>query len=669
MIANLRIRSKLSLIYVAFLLPIAFLVYSVVTDRNVSIDFARKELVGSSYIKALSGTELALHHYRATQDADPLKAAYPSVLEQEKLSGAQLDTAAAYADLDRAMAQVFNAGDRVERDAAIDAALPLLRTLIGRVGDASNLILDPDLDSFYAMDIVVVKLPALLDRIGEVSAAARADIGRANLSFEEKSAFLISQGALKSAIDDLSGDLASAYRGSADGSLKRALDPPYNALTAALEKISKETSGALATASASAAPGNGDAISSAQEAASAALGRFWQVSAQELDRLLEARISRFRHDLVITLAIAGVTIAFAFALLLAVARQITRPLVALSDDMTKLADGDRAVEICATDRRDEVGEMARRVERFKEALIRSDQLAMERASEVAQQLARQQTVAELTRDFTAKIDVISQTVTGRASEVRDQARGLTDTADETSRQSHTVADAAQNASARVETVAAAAEELSASISEVRRQVASAADVSNRAVGQAGDTDQTVRGLADAASRIGEVVALINSIAAQTNLLALNATIEAARAGEAGKGFAVVAAEVKNLATQTANATGEIQAQIAAIQSETSRAVDAIGAISQTIGTVSEINQMVAQAVDQQEAATSEIARNIQQASVGTMQVSNTITAVTEAAAGTRGAASTMLGSAEELARQSEILKSEVGRFIGSLGAA
>jgi methyl-accepting chemotaxis protein len=189
------------------------------------------------------------------------------------------------------------------------------------------------------------------------------------------------------------------------------------------------------------------------------------------------------------------------------------------------------------------------------------------------------------------------------------------------------------------------------------------------VEQADRTNATVKGLADAAQKIGDVVKLINDIAGQTNLLALNATIEAARAGEAGKGFAVVASEVKSLATQTARATEEIGQQIGAIQSATGDAVVAIGGIGKTIGELNQIATAIASAVEQQGAATKEIARNIQQASAGTAEVSGSIAGVNEAAGQTGAAATQMTGAAEELAHQAETLRREVDKFVAATRAA
>ena len=221
----------------------------------------------------------------------------------------------------------------------------------------------------------------------------------------------------------------------------------------------------------------------------------------------------------------------------------------------------------------------------------------------------------------------------------------------------------------VESVASAAEELSASINDISQQAAHAAGIASRAVDQARETDGTVQGLAKSAGRIGEVVGLINTIAAQTNLLALNATIEAARAGEAGRGFAVVASEVKSLASQTAKATDEISEQISDIQKVAGEAIDAIKGIGSIIGEVNEVATAIAAAVQEQGAATQEITRSTQFAAQGTKNVSENITGVKADADASAAAAENVKGASETLETQSQHLGHQVTDFLGKIRAA
>ncbi len=232
-----------------------------------------------------------------------------------------------------------------------------------------------------------------------------------------------------------------------------------------------------------------------------------------------------------------------------------------------------------------------------------------------------------------------------------------------------VAAASEQASTNVQSVASATEEMAASVNEISRQVQTSGSIANEAVAQARKTNDRVGELAKAAARIGDVVELINTIAGQTNLQALNATIEAARAGEAGRGFAVVASDVKALAEQTATATGEISQQITGIQNATQESVGAIKEIGDTIDRMSEIASTIASAVEEQGAATQEISRNVQQAAQGTQQVSANITGVQRGTSETGSASSQVLSAAQTLSRDSNRLKTQVGKFLNTVRAA
>ncbi|HVJ55558.1 MAG TPA: methyl-accepting chemotaxis protein [Aliidongia sp.] len=352
-----------------------------------------------------------------------------------------------------------------------------------------------------------------------------------------------------------------------------------------------------------------------------------------------------------------------------IARGIVRPLRSITAIMSRLATGDTNVAL-PTERRDEVGDMARAVDVFKDSMIEAGRLRGEQEEQKRQaELDKKRVLNEMADEFERGVLTSLDTLTAAASQMRTTSQSMSSTAEQTSSQATTVAAAAEQASANVQTVAAATEELSSSISEISRQVTQSAKVAGQAVEEATRTDATMQGLSAAAQKIGEVVKLISDIASQTNLLALNATIEAARAGEAGKGFAVVATEVKSLATQTASATEEISAQVAAMRQATGDTMQAIQSIGSIIGTIDEIATTIASAVEEQGAATQEIARNVQEASRGTGEVSVNIVSVNQAAAETGAAAGMVLTSAEELGHQAETLRTNVDKFLARIRAA
>jgi len=352
-----------------------------------------------------------------------------------------------------------------------------------------------------------------------------------------------------------------------------------------------------------------------------------------------------------------------------VGRNILRRIRELQHAMQLLSAGDLDTEIVRSRQNDEIGAMKETLTVFRDSMIEARALANEqdkdrvvKAERAAQMEAK---IAEFEGTVRNALDNLAQS----ANSMQSTAQSMSTTADQSNALVNAVASAAEETSVNVQTVSAGTEQLSSSIAEISRQVVTSAGIAKKAVDEAGATDTTVQSLADSASRISVVVDLIQTIASQTNLLALNATIEAARAGEAGRGFAVVASEVKSLASQTAKATEEIRTQIASMQQVTTSAVGAIQGIGRIIGEINDVTTTIAAAVEEQGAATREIARNIQHAAGGTSEVSSNIVGVSTASAEAGAAASDVLGASDALRREADMLRGEIDAFLNNMRAA
>jgi len=402
----------------------------------------------------------------------------------------------------------------------------------------------------------------------------------------------------------------------------------------------------------------------------APVSRFQQMLTERTGSTVEnARSRAHLLGLVAQFSIALTALSFLAILYGVLSRRAVTPLVRMSGVVTELANQNYGVDVPERQRDDEIGDIARAVQVLKESGIARQRLEAEQAAQREARERHNAKVEALVHDFEGTVMSSLRTVASAATELDSTAHGMASLADQANHQAIASAAAAEQTSANVQTVASAAEEMTASIQEISRQVATSNEIASKAARQAHDTTGSVRHLAEAANRIGEVVKLIQDIASQTNLLALNATIEAARAGEAGKGFAVVASEVKALANQTGKATEEIGQQIAAVQSATQSTVGAIEGIGQTITTINEIASAIAAAIEEQNATTGEITRNVQQAARGTEQVSGNIVEVRQAATQTGAAASQVLGASGELSQQAEALRRDVETFLANIRAA
>ncbi len=424
----------------------------------------------------------------------------------------------------------------------------------------------------------------------------------------------------------------------------------------------------------------------------------------EVNRYSDARVTELRDNVnaayeqsqdlsAQTLALSAVALLLAAIGAILLRHSIARPMHRIGEVLEAVMQGDKDRRIPFQDREDEIGKMAQALRRFRELLEKQAEMEAARAREELarheeeirlqeeqrrleeerkamelrqREAARRQQQEELMRladQFERSVLAVAEQVADSSEEMRQAASSMVENTGKVRTAALSAREATDQAANNVTVVAAAAEELSYSINTILERVRESARVAGTSVEKSEHANSRIDHLAESAQRIGEVVALINDIAAQTNLLALNATIEAARAGEAGKGFAVVASEVKNLASQTASATEEISSQIQAIQQATHDAVAVIAEVTEAIREVNEITMTISEAMEEQSAATEDISRNTQEAATGTEEVTDNIGNVTRAADVTGEEGSKVLSAAEELTKEAQRLRREVQSFL------
>jgi methyl-accepting chemotaxis protein len=592
------ISSRLSLLSLTFAVPTAYLLWLLIGAQQIAIDFATLEVDGARALaRILSVQEAASHAATGGHNLAGTVAALRDA-RAALASGLDADQAAETA------VNAFAAANDVE---AVSKARGNLRDLITRIGDRSNLILDNVLETYYLTDVVLNRMPEVIDRVADLTVAA-ADKGRA------AQPFLIAVGALGGAVDGMDASQAEAEQDNADGTIKAALHAAYQPMRADLGKFLEGI-----------AIGGDGGVPPDQLITD--LAGFDGKAVAELHRLLVDRVDTLSSSRRSHVAIAGLLYLVSLLLVLwTMHRGVTRPIARLAALTTRLAAGELTAEVPATTARDEVGALTRALSVFKDSMVMGERVTADRA--IAQQLAEAETRAALVamaERIQAETGVAIMAVGTRTIAIATIAEQMSEAANLAGQSTGSAAMAATTALANIQTVASAAEELAASIREISGQVNQSTVVVGRAVVAGGETRVTIEALNERVARIGLVAEMIGEIAARTNLLALNATIEAARAGDAGKGFAVVASEVKQLAAQTARSTAEIASHIGEVRAATSASVASVDRIEQTINEISEIAGSIAAAVEEQGVATAEIARDIAETAAAAGEMNRCIT--------------------------------------------
>ncbi len=640
LLAGLKVSAKLAIAASAFLLPVSYMVWALVAEQAIAIDFAAQEQRGAGWLTALAsiqGDAAARSFGAASGGAGTLADA---ILAMQSGSGDALQTAA----------QAEAAATALRDPANLEAARARLRDLIGRVGDRSNLILDNVLDTYYLTDVVLNRLPDVIDRV--------ADLGRSlpppGSPAADQARFLVALGSLVGDLDGMDASLASAEQATGGAAIKAALDDGYRQLQGDLRglvdrlKAGRDNAGAV-------------------PALIVRTVAFNQQADTVLGMLLRQRVGQLHSGQAHVLGITFLLFVLAACGMLLLARYgLTRPLGRLRTATLNLAGGDLDTPLPVIDSADEVGDLLHAIRAFqaqgqqKRRLEAEAQAARDRREQ--QQLAMQQ----FSQDFGLSVDRVLAALGTAAEQMRAAADDLAGTVEHTRASSANTVDGADESARNLTAVAAATEQLSSSVGEIARQVRDAAGIARDGAARASGTGDTVRGLSLAAEKINDVVHLIADIASKTNLLALNATIEAARAGEAGKGFAVVAAEVKVLATQTAQATSQISAQIEAIQTGTSDVVGSVRGLGDAIRHMDEAASAIALAVDGQGDATREIAGSVQAVSRRNAGALADIREVAAMAENASGASQLVVRTSGEVARLCGTLREEITHYLAAM---
>lgn len=666
LLRNLKIRTR---VFAGFgllvVLGLGLAVYGVAKLSDIDYSVGRMSLITDNLIRVLESSKSAetlrrgLLRYRFDNNEQALKDAEDALTQANRLMGqaqAEVQRQEQRARYEQILSQLRTAQTLSDQFVAATKAAATTQAKLTSMGNEYLSATSRLLDAARA-----ARDPAVADAVAAFETTAfQVRVASLRLSIYKNTESL---GAVRNAVTAMR-DLIAKFDKSSNDSVRSAVGPANAALTAYADAIAEY----------------GNASLKANELFDSQVQPLVAKIQQDLDTAKTSSQSAFgdartaatsivSNTTVLQEILAAVAFVLGGILAFVIGRGISTPITGMTATMTKLAGGDTSVDIPAIERGDEIGDMGRAVQVFKDNMIKADQLADEQKAEQTRKEKRQRAIEEHIATFDKSVTGALNALASASTELGTTAQGMSATAEETNRQATAVAAASEQASANVQTVASAAEELSGSIAEIGRQVGQSTSVATKAVDEAAQSNRSVQTLADTAQRIGDVVKLINDIAGQTNLLALNATIEAARAGEAGKGFAVVAAEVKSLATQTAKATEEIAGQVNAIQSATQESVTRIDGISRIIGEISEIATTIASAVEEQGAATKEIARNVQQAAAGTTEVSSNISGVTKAAADTGAASAQVQSSAADLAKQGELLRAEVDKFLANIRAA
>ena len=662
---NLSIGTKISSAIIVFLVPIFMLGYYLVVEKQDLIQFAKKEISGVSYLRAVykafdasSGivNEALLTSIGITpSDAD--KAATKADIAQaiDALTAAEQADNGALGVSDKTKEIIAMLEDAGKGKAASDMT-DKVNELTALISDNSNITLDPDADTYFIGDLIVNQIPLINQQADALMHAAVA-LDKSS-SDENKIAFAEAHDSLIAASKSFKRDVDKAIQGNKDGSAKATLEVSAAKIADLVSKLIEASK-----------PNSHAALPAAMEALDREMGDFIDKTIEEIDLLLKARIHGFFSELIDRLIFASVGILVGGLIFFLIIRSITKPISLVVDRMGRLTNGELNIDVPELDRKDEIGALVGSLKVFHQAAIAQDKARKAELERAEVEQKRAASIQQITSNFESKVKGIVSAVAAASTELTHTAEEVTKVMGENTTNAQHAAESSAETSANVQSVASAAEEMAASVKEISSQVQKTNELANDSRQRTVDADDKAVLLSQATQKVSEAVTLIANIASQINLLALNATIESARAGEAGRGFAVVASEVKNLANQTNKSVEDVTLVIAEVNAASSAIIEALKNIRESTENVSGAASTIAAAVEEQSATTNEITRNMHSAAKGTHVISESLASVSSSSSQASSAAGEVFSAAQELSRQSEELNREVVDFLHSIRVA
>ena len=662
---NLSIGTKISSAVIIFLIPIFMLGYFLVIEKEDLIQFAKKEVSGVSYLRAV---------YKAFDASGSI--VNEALLTNIGISQSEADKAATKADIAQAIA-ALTAAEQADagalgvsakakevitllQDAANGKVAPdmldKVNELTGFISDNSNITLDPDADTYFIGDLIVNQIPLVTQQADALMRAASSL--EKSAGDENKIAFAEAHDSLVAANKAFKRDVDKAMQGNKDGSVKANLAARATKISELVDKLIEASK-----------PNNRAGLPAAMEALDSEMGDFIGKTIEEMDMLLNTRINGFFSELIDRLTIVGIAVLLGGIACFLIIRSITKPISLVVDRMGKLTKGELAIDVPEFARRDEIGALVGSLKAFHQAAIAQDKAQKAELARSEAEQKRSTAIQKITADFESKVKGIVSAVASASTELTHTAEEVTKVMGENTTNAQHAAESSAETSNNVQSVASAAEEMAASVKEISSQVQKTNQLANDSRQRTVDADDKAVLLSQATQKVSEAVTLIANIASQINLLALNATIESARAGEAGRGFAVVASEVKNLANQTNKSVEDVTLVIAEVNAASSAIIEALKNIRESTENVSGAAATIAAAVEEQSATTNEITRNMHSAAKGTHVISESLASVSSSSSQASSAAGEVFSAAQELSRQSEELNHEVVEFLHSIRVA